>query len=151
MLNSWDRAKFVVRHNPETINLALATEESSRVKADSLLGTSILRAFLALALMAVSASCLLKYMWWTACYSAWNGIPKLAQQWQQAGVHASVNGWSFLLLEAAAIVTLIRLIKLRQLSGLVRYAIRTGVSLLIAVVVTGAFALFLSWTQIGTR
>ncbi len=101
--------------------------------------------------MAVSASCLLKYMWWTACYSAWNGIPKLAHQWQQAGVRASLNGWSFLLLESTAIATLISLIKLRQLSGITRYAGRVGASLLITALVTAAFTLFLGWTQIGTR
>ncbi len=45
----------------------------------------ILRIAAAAALMALAANCFLKYLWWTACYSAWYGIPKLAEQWKAAG------------------------------------------------------------------
>ncbi len=131
--------------------MALAAEQSSRPATKGRIGSGVLRTILALALMAVSASCFLKYMWWTACYSAWNGIPKLAQQWRDAGVHASLYGWGFLLLEVSAILTLTSVLQMRQLSGAARYIARIGASLLIAVPVTAAFALFLSWTQIGTR
>jgi hypothetical protein len=94
--------------------------------------------------MAVSASCVLKYMWWTACYSAWNGIPKLAERWKMAGARASAYGWSFLLLEAVVILTLFSVFRLRL-------AARLGLALLITAPVTAAFALFLSLTQIGVR
>jgi len=56
----------------------------------------ILRVVAVLALMALAANCFLKYLWWTACYSAWYGIPKLAEQWKAAGANASFNGWSLL-------------------------------------------------------
>lgn len=131
--------------------MALATEESFRVVTASHWWSRILRALLALTMMALSASCFLKYMWWTACYSAWNGIPKLAQQWRDAGVRASLNGWGFILLQAAVIVILTSMIKMRRFSGVLSYAMRIGASLLITVPFTAAFALFLGWTQIGTR
>lgn len=101
--------------------------------------------------MAVSASCVLKYMWWTACYSAWNGIPKLAERWKMAGARASAYGWSFLLLEAVVILTLFSVFRFNQLSGFLRLAARLGLALLITAPVTAAFALFLSLTQIGVR
>lgn len=131
--------------------MAVATAQSSRSVIASRIGSGVFRALLALALMAVSASCFLKYMWWTACYSAWNGIPKLAQQWHDAGVRASLNGWGVILLQAAVIVILTSLLKMRSFSGVLSYAARIGASLLITVPLTTAFALFLGWTQIGTR
>ena len=97
--------------------MALAAEQSSPPATAGRIGIGILRAVLALTLTALSASCFLKYMWWTACYSAWNGIPKLAQQWRDAGVRASLNGWGFILLEASVIVILTSLIKMRRFSG----------------------------------
>ncbi len=115
------------------------------------MGLRILCGLLATALMAVSASCLLKYMWWAACYSAWNGIPKLAHQWQQAGVHASLNGWSFIVMETATVIMLGSVMRLRSLSGFTRNLIRFGASLVLAAVGTATFALVLSLTQIGVR
>jgi len=90
-------------------------------------------------------------MWWAACYSAWNGVPKLLEQWKLAGRNASFNGWGFILLELIAITTLITLIQFHRLSGFSRLALRLGASLVIAAVGTAAFALLLGVTQIGVR
>jgi hypothetical protein len=113
----------------------------------------VFQALAATALMAVSASCFLKYMWWAACYSAWNGIPKLAEQWRQAGTHASFYLWGFIILQVVIVATLCRLIKLRdsEISGFLKFAARLGLAFLIVLPATAGFALLLSWAQIGTR
>ncbi len=90
-------------------------------------------------------------MWWTACYSAWNGIPKLASQWKMAGANRTFNGWGFTLLELIAIATLYSLFQFRGLSGFVRLAARISTSLVLAAAGTAAFALLLSITQVGVR
>ena len=113
----------------------------------------ILRLAAALALTALAANCFLKYLWWTACYSAWYGIPKLAEQWKLAGSNASFNGWSFIALEAATIALLFGLISLRsiELSGFFRNGVRFALSLTLTIAGTGAFALALSWFKQGTH
>jgi hypothetical protein len=113
--------------------------------------TGIIRIFLATALMALAANCFLKYLWWTACYSAWTGIPKLAAQWNAAGVRASLNGWSVIILEAIAIVILSTLIRFRssQLSGIFRTTLGLAIAFPITVAVTAIFALLLSWLKQG--
>jgi len=131
-------------------NIATA-DQISRPTTSTHLASRILSALFAAALNAVSASCLLKYMWWTACYSAWNGVPKLAAQWRMAGANRSFNGWGFILLEAIAIATLFSVLQFRGLSGFVRLASRVASSLVLAAACTAAFALILSVAQIGVR
>jgi len=111
----------------------------------------IFRLATALALMALAANCFLKYLWWTACHSAWDGIPKLAEQWKLAGSNASFNGWSFIALEAATIALLFGVIRLCsiELSGFYRNGVRLALSLTLTIAGTGAFALALSWFKQG--
>lgn len=113
--------------------------------------TGLVRVLLASALMALAANCFLKYLWWTACYSAWAGIPKLANQWRAAGARASFNGWSVIVLEAAAIVVLCTLIRFRnsQLSGIFKASLSIAIAIPITVTGTGIFALLLSWIKQG--
>lgn len=105
------------------------------------------------ALTALAANCFLKYLWWTACYSAWSGIPKFAAQWRAAGSNASFNGWSFIVLEAASISVLYTLIRLRsaEISPVVKSAVRFAVSLAIAIAATAGLALALSWLKQGIQ
>jgi len=88
----------------------------------------------------VAGNCFLKYVWWTACYSAWSGIPKFAEQWQAAGTRASFYGWSLIVLEAASIFVLCSVIRLR-------YGVRLVASLAITIAGTALFALVLSWIK----
>jgi len=113
----------------------------------------ILRLAAAIALMALAANCFLKYLWWTACYSAWYGIPKLAEQWKAAGARASFNGWSLIVLDAASIAVLCGLIRLRSIetSAFFKNATRLALSLTITIAGTAAFALVLSWLKQGIR
>ena len=98
----------------------------------------------ALALMLVAANSFLSYLWWTACYSTWSGIPKMVEQARAAGIRASVNEWTFILLEIATIVLLCIAMRLR-------YALRIIASLIITLAGTGIFALALSWFKQGIR
>jgi hypothetical protein len=113
--------------------------------------TGIVRILLATALMALAANCFLKYLWWTACYSAWAGIPKLAAQWSAAGARASFNGWSVITLEAAAIVILSTLMRFRNshLSGIFKTSLGLAIAFPITVAGTAIFALVLSWLKQG--
>ena len=115
--------------------------------------TGIVRILLSAALMALAANCFLKYLWWTACYSAWRGIPKLANQWRAAGARASFNGWSVIVLELLSIAVLFTLLRLRSpdRSGLLRNAPRLILSFVIAIAATGFFALALSWVKQGIK
>lgn len=101
--------------------------------------------------MALAANCFLKYLWWTACYSAWAGIPKLAAQWNAAGARASFNGWSVIILEAAAVGILSTLFRFRNshLSGVFKTSLRIAIALPITVAATAIFALLLSWLKQG--
>jgi hypothetical protein len=109
----------------------------------------ILRIALALALITTAANCFLKYLWWTACYSAWAGIPKLAAQWRAAGARSSFYGWSVIILELATLILLYSAIRLRQLtfSSILRTVLRLAASLTLTVVGTGFLALVLSWVK----
>lgn len=111
----------------------------------------VLRTFLAVALMAVAANCFLKYLWWTACYSAWYGIPKLAEQWKAAGSRATLNGWGVLVFDAAGVVALCSVIRLRksELSPVLKTGLRFVVSLAITIAGTALLALILSWLKQG--
>lgn len=112
-----------------------------------------LRVFLATALMLIAANCFLRYLWWTACYSAWYGIPKLAEQWRAAGTRASMNGWGVILLDLAGIALLFTAFRSRSsnASGLLANAPRLILSFLIAVAGTALFALLLSWVKQGLQ
>lgn len=111
----------------------------------------ILRLAVAATFMALAANCFLSYLWWTACYSAWSGIPKMADQWKAAGSRATLNGWSFFVLDAAAVVLLFSVILLRDWRGFGKTAVRVVLSLVITMAATGVFALALSWIKQGTQ
>lgn len=100
----------------------------------------------AVVLMAIAANCFLKYLWWTACYSAWSGIPKLAEQWRRAGVRASFFGWSVVVLELASLVVVFSVIRLRSV-GLLRNGFRVILSFILTLAVTGLLALALTWIK----
>src|SRR6516162_5916763 len=113
--------------------------------------TGIVRVLLATALMALAANCFLKYLWWTACYSAWAGIPKLAVQWTAAGARASFNGWSVMILEVGAIVILSTLMRFRNnhLSEFFRPSLGLAIAFPIRAAGTAIFVLLLSWLKQG--
>ena len=114
--------------------------ENSRSIVTSPGRSPIPRVALSTAFMAVAGNCFLKYVWWTACYSAWSGIPKLAEQWKAAGTRASFYGWSLIVIEAASILVLCSVIRLR-------YGVRLVASLAITIAGTALFALVLSWIK----
>lgn len=122
--------------------MALAAEDKSQSALAQKGGSALLRILAAATLMAVAANCFLKYLWWTACYSAWSGIPKLAEQWKAAGTRASLNGWSFIILEALSIAVLATAIR-------VRISMRILASVAITLAGTALFALILSWIKQG--
>lgn len=113
----------------------------------------IFRAVVAAALMALAANCFLKYIWWTACYSAWYGIPKLAEQWRAAGTRASLNLWGVFVLDLASITVLFSLRRLpsSDVSGLLRTAPRLVLAFVTTIVGTAVLALLLSWIKQGIR
>ena len=134
----------------------LATEQNLRAPANQAprdrtasAASPILRIALALALITTAANCFLKYLWWTACYSAWAGIPKLAAQWRAAGDRSSFYGWSVIILELATLILLYTAIRLRQVtfSSFLRTALRLALSLTLTVLGTGFLALVLSWVK----
>ena len=103
--------------------------------------------------MALSANFFLKYLWWTACYSAWTGIPKLAGQWKAAGARASFNGWSFMVFEIASITIIFALVRLRpaNMPTFFKNAVRLVLSLALTIAGTGFLAWALSWFKQGTH
>ena len=112
-----------------------------------------LRVVIAVALMALAANCFLKYLWWTACYSAWRGIPKLADQWTAAGTRATFNGWGVIVVGVVAAAVLSGVFRLRQgqRPTLLRTTLFLALSLLVTFAGTGAFALVLSWLKQGVN
>ena len=112
-----------------------------------------LRALLAAALMAFAANCFLKYLWWTACYSAWAGIPKLTEQWKAAGSRASFNGWSLIVLQFASVAVLFTLLRWESSTsrGLLTTAARVFTAIVLSVLGTGLFALTLTWVKQGIQ
>ena len=112
----------------------------------------IFRTLLAVILMALAANAFLKYLWWTACYSAWSGIPKMAEQWRAAGAHATFNGWSMIVLELAGIAVLFSMLRLQSPHmGLLRNAPRLVLASIITLAITAVFALALSWVKQGIQ
>jgi hypothetical protein len=109
----------------------------------------VFRIALALALTTTAANCFLKYLWWTACYSAWAGIPKLAAQWRAAGARSSFYGWTVIVLELATVILLYTAISLRQVtfSPFLRTALRLVASVTLTVLGTGCLALVWSWVK----
>ncbi len=96
--------------------------------------------------MAFSAVCFLKYAWWAACYSGWYGLPSYAQQLGMAADRASFYLWSAIMLQIAAVGVVWGLIRLRNtdLSQLLRYGARAGISVTIAVAGTATLGWLLS-------
>ena len=129
--------------------LASAAHRPSPIATPSPSPSRIILALGALALMLIAANCFLKYLWWTACYSAWAGIPKLASQWRAAGARSSFYGWSVIVLELASLILLYTAIRLGQVtfSTFLRTALRLAASLTISVIGTGLLALVLSWVK----
>ena len=115
--------------------------------------TATIRAFLAVALMAFAANCFLKYLWWTACYSAWQGIPKLAAQWRAAGARASFNGWCVIILELSSMALLFTILRLRfsNASRSPWVVPRVILSFVITIAGTTVLALVLSLVKQGMR
>ena len=109
----------------------------------------ILRLAIAASLMALAANSFLKYLWWTACYSAWSGIPKMAEQWKAAGSHATFNGWSVLVLEIVSATLVFTTLRLRSsnTSGFLATVPRLIFSFVITIALTGVFALALAWIK----
>lgn len=101
--------------------------------------------------MALAANCFLKYIWWTACYSAWYGIPKLAEQWRAAGTRASLNLWGVFVLDLASIPVLLSLLRSpsSDVSGFLRTVPRLMLAFVITIVGTTVLALVLSWLKQG--
>jgi hypothetical protein len=98
--------------------------------------------------MAAAANCFLKYLWWTACYSAWSGIPKMAAQWRAAGARSSFYGWSLIVLELASVALAYTALRLRRINpSFVRTALRAAAALAITIAGTGLLALALSWVK----
>jgi hypothetical protein len=111
----------------------------------------MVRVLIAIAAMALAANSFLKYLWWTACYSAWSGIPKMTSQSKAAGARASFNGWSVLVLEVLSIAVLFTTLRFRSsdTSGFAKKIPRLILSFVITVAATSAFALALSWIKQG--
>jgi hypothetical protein len=111
------------------------------------------RVLIAIASMALAANCFLKYLWWTACYSAWSGIPKMAEQWKAAGARATFNGWSLIVLGVTSVAVLSSLIHMRssRLPILLKTGVRVGISLATTIAGTAIFALVLSWFKQGMQ
>lgn len=128
--------------------LTLVAQRSPQPAVASLAALGVLRMAVALALMATAANCFLKYLWWTACYSAWSGIPKMAAQWRAAATRSSFYGWSVIILELASVVLAYTAIRLRGIHlSPVRTALRLAASLAITLALTGFLALALSWVK----
>jgi|SRR5579872_4278837 hypothetical protein len=98
--------------------------------------------------MTAAANCFLKYVWWTACYSAWRGIPRLAAQWQAAGTRASFYGWSLLILEVASVAIVFILLRSRS-GGVVGNGLRLVASAGITLAGTGVLAWIVSLLKQG--
>ncbi|HKT87913.1 MAG TPA: hypothetical protein VJQ59_05725 [Candidatus Sulfotelmatobacter sp.] len=112
------------------------------------MGSRITGIIVAAVAMTAAANCFLKYVWWTACYSAWRGIPKLAAQWQAAGTRASFYGWSLLILEVASVALVFILIRSRS-GGVVGNGLRLVGSAAIAIAGTGVLAWVVSLLKQG--
>lgn len=120
--------------------------------ATAALSTSrTVRILIAIAVMALAANCFLKYLWWTACYSAWSGIPRMAEQWRAAGANAAFNGWSVVVLVGVSLALVFSVIQLRtsQMSGLLKTGVRIAISLATTIIGTAIFTLVLSWFKQG--
>lgn len=111
----------------------------------------VLRLAIAIILMALAANSFLSYLWWTACYSAWSGIPKMAEQWKTAGSRATFNGWSVIILEIASIIVVFTMLRSRSssASGFLTTVPRLILSFVITTALTGLFVLALAWIKQG--
>jgi len=103
--------------------------------------------------MAFAANCFLKYLWWTACYSAWAGIPKLTEQWKAAGSRTSFKGWSLMELQFASVAVPFTLLRWESSTsrGLLTTAARVFISIVVSILGTGLFAFTLTWVKQGIQ
>ncbi len=124
--------------------MALAGDGRSQAALGSNGSLRLVGAFFSATLMLIAANCFLKYLWWTACSSAWSGIPKLHDRWQAAAARASLYGWAFIVLEIAIMLLLCTVIRLR-------HGLRVVASLAVTLVGTGLFSLALSWMKQGVH
>ena len=108
---------------------------------------------IAVGLMTLAANRFLSYLWWTACYSAWRGIPKLADQWRAAGARATVNGWSVVVagITAAAVLSSVFRARESRRSPLLETTLCLALSLVVTMAGTCAIALVLSWLKQGVH
>lgn len=103
--------------------------------------------------MAAAASCLLKYMWYTAYSTAWYGHPRFAQREQLASSRASLYLWITVVLEITALAVVCSLIRLRYtgLSQSLKIAVRLAASAAITIAGTALLTFALSWMQLGMQ
>ena len=105
---------------------------------------------LAAVLMAISAVCFLRYMWWAACYSGWYGLPSYAQQLRIAAARASFYRWSVIALQTATLGIVWGLIRLRytDLSQFLKFAARFAASSAITITGTALLVWLMSWIRL---
>jgi hypothetical protein len=103
--------------------------------------------------MAVAASCVLKYMWYTAYYSAWYGHPRFAHQAEVASFRSSLYFWLAIALDIACFAVIFSLIRLRytDLSRFARFVARLATSATITIAGTALLVFALSWAQLGVQ
>jgi hypothetical protein len=100
-----------------------------------------LRVGVTVVFMAAAAFCVLKYLWWAACYSGWYGLPGYAQQLRDASIRANVYWWSVMVLEAPSVGVVWSLVQFRgaDMSQLLRRLARFGAALGVTAIGTGIF------------
>ncbi len=134
-------------------SVALADNNKPPTTAASKTGTRLLQFLLAAALMLVAANSFLRYLWWSACYSAWSGIPKLHNQWLAAGSRATFNGWSVIILALASATVLFTLLRPKSSDrlGVIASVSHLILAAILTIAGTAFFALVLSWVKQGIR
>lgn len=118
----------------------------------SLVMSRISRIIIATALMAISANCFLKYLWWSAFYSGSSEFGSHSQQVQNASARSTLYLWVVIVLQLVTLVIVWSAIKRRNdSSDLLSQAIRLGASLTIAIGGTALLVLVFAWIQPGLR
>lgn len=133
-------------------SVALATEGRPQAAYVTPAGRAA-RILIATALMLIGANSFLRYLWWTACYSAWSGIPKLHNQWLTAGSRSTFNGWTAIILELASATVLFTLLRSKSSAklGVIATATRLILAAVLTIAGTAFFALVLSWVKQGIQ
>lgn len=133
-------------------SVALATEGRAQAAYVAPAGRAA-RILIAIALMLIGANSFLRYLWWSACYSAWSGIPKLHNQWAAAGSRATLNGWGVVFLELASVTVLFTLLRSKSSAKLdvIASVPRLMLAAILTITGTAFFALVLSWVKQGIQ